>query len=87
LTFINLSKGYEIGHNMWATSGRGKYICQNYIAVRPPSGTPLDPLTSYAVPWFCRRKSPRRARKRRRGRPTSRCASICRRKISCLAKS
>lgn len=37
------------GYNMWATTGRGKYICDNHIAVRPTNGKPLNHKTTYAV--------------------------------------
>jgi pimeloyl-ACP methyl ester carboxylesterase len=41
--------GRKSGYNMWATTGQGKYICPNYIAVRPTTGKPLEAATTYAV--------------------------------------
>jgi hypothetical protein len=43
--------GYGEGHSfgMAITTGRGKYICQNNIALRPADGAPLRPGATYAV--------------------------------------
>lgn len=54
LEFLNIDKassgyGNSVALNMFATSARGKYICENSIAVRPRVGAPLSPKTTYAV--------------------------------------
>lgn len=54
LQFLNIDKkstdyGKGPGMSMFATTGQGKYICGNYIAVRPNAGRPLTSLTTYAV--------------------------------------
>lgn len=43
--------GNRVGLKWKANTGRGRYICQNWMAVRPGRdwGTPLDPDTTYAV--------------------------------------
>jgi hypothetical protein len=43
--------GYGEGHSfgMAITTGRGKYICQNNIALRPADGAPLRAGATYAV--------------------------------------
>jgi len=41
--------GTRRGLSILVDSGRNKYICNNYIAVRPPNGDPLVPGHSYAV--------------------------------------
>ena len=52
--FLNIDKkstgyGKGVGMTMFATTARGKYICQNVIALRPNIGSPLMPETTYAV--------------------------------------
>ena len=52
--FLNIDKsspgyGKGVGMTMFATTARGKYICQNVIALRPNIGSPLLPKTTYAV--------------------------------------
>lgn len=54
MQIVNIDKsspdyGQSAGFNMWATTGRGKYICYNHVAIRPTTGRPLAPLTTYAV--------------------------------------
>jgi len=54
LDFLDIDKsspgyGKGVGYSMWATTARGKYICQNYIAVRPQIGQPLAFQTTHAV--------------------------------------
>ena len=52
--FLNIDKkspgyGKGVGMSMFATTARGRYICQNVIALRPNIGSPLLPSTTYAV--------------------------------------
>ena len=54
LDFLNIDQaspgyGQGVAYSMWATTGRGKYICHNHIAVRPAIGRPLLSQTTYAV--------------------------------------
>ena len=54
IEFLNIDKsspgyGKGVAYAMWATTGRGKYICSNHIAIRPAVGQPLRPKTTYAV--------------------------------------
>jgi pimeloyl-ACP methyl ester carboxylesterase len=54
IDFVNITKsspayGQGVGWSMFATTGGGKYICPNYIAVRSSVGRPLAPLTTYAL--------------------------------------
>jgi pimeloyl-ACP methyl ester carboxylesterase len=39
----------DLGFNWNATTGRNAYICNNWMAVRPPRGQPLTPGHTYAV--------------------------------------
>ncbi len=41
--------GKGVGLTMFADQNRAKYICQNYITLRPTIGDPLAPGTTYAV--------------------------------------
>ncbi len=45
------SPGYGMGGNIsvFTTSGRGRYICQNWMSVRPQAGWPLRAGDTYAV--------------------------------------
>ncbi len=45
------SDGYGNGWSfgMFVTTGRGKYICQNWMALKPADGSPLRHATTYAV--------------------------------------
>ncbi len=52
--FLNIDKkspgyGKGVGMTMFATTARGKYICQNVVALRPNIGSPLLAKTTYAV--------------------------------------
>ena len=52
--FLNIQQGATnygkgVGMSMFATTGRGKYICHNTVAVRPNIGSPLETGTTYAV--------------------------------------
>jgi predicted esterase len=54
LDFVNIDKaspgyGQGVGWSMFATTGGGKYICPNFISIRPPVGRPLAAKTTYAV--------------------------------------
>jgi pimeloyl-ACP methyl ester carboxylesterase len=54
LDFLNIDKaspgyGQGVGWSMYATTGGGKYICPNFIAIRPSVGRPLAAKTTYAV--------------------------------------
>ncbi|MFH1130979.1 MAG: hypothetical protein V1754_06565 [Pseudomonadota bacterium] len=54
LRFVNIDKnskeyGSGVGFSMIANSSRRKYICENWIAVKPSTGRPLSPSTTYAV--------------------------------------
>jgi predicted esterase len=41
--------GNPVGLSMFASSNRGKYICDNWISVKPTLGRPLEAGTTYAV--------------------------------------
>jgi hypothetical protein len=41
--------GQRLGFQFYTTDGGNKYICPNYLAVRPPRGQPLKPGGVYAV--------------------------------------
>lgn len=52
--FIDITKGSPgyakgVGLLLGASTGRGKYICQNWMNVRPTVGQPLRAKTTYAV--------------------------------------
>jgi pimeloyl-ACP methyl ester carboxylesterase len=51
--FVNITpgEGYGRGSSLgwFVTTGRGKYVCQNYMTVRAPWSQPLDPGQTYAV--------------------------------------
>ncbi len=54
LQFVNITPthadyGKGPGFSMYASTSRGKYICENFITVRPHVGQPLAPSTTYAV--------------------------------------
>ncbi len=56
LRFLNIDKssagyGDGVAYNMFVTSGRNSYICNNYITLRPSLkyGVQLRPKTTYAV--------------------------------------
>ena len=56
LRFINIDKasagyGDGVAYNMFVTTGRGSYICNNYLTIRPSLryGVQLRPKTTYAV--------------------------------------
>lgn len=54
LQYLNIDKqsaayGNSISLTMFASTGRGKYICPNHIVLRPTAGNPLLPKTTYAV--------------------------------------
>jgi len=41
--------GDRLGMAYYVTNGRNKYICPNYVALRPPRGAPLRPRSTYGV--------------------------------------
>ncbi|HUU01437.1 MAG TPA: hypothetical protein VM425_08370 [Myxococcota bacterium] len=45
------SPNYGLGTSisMFATTARGAYICQNWMAIKPMNGYPLRPATTYAL--------------------------------------
>jgi hypothetical protein len=45
--YMGYGEGMSFG--MSITTGRGRYICQNFIALRPADGSPLRPGATYAV--------------------------------------
>ncbi|MCA9670058.1 MAG: hypothetical protein KC503_30895 [Myxococcales bacterium] len=52
--FVDIDKssprfGQGVSLFMFASTGQGKYICSNWIGVRPGIGSPLSPNTTYAV--------------------------------------
>ncbi len=55
MLFVNIdpsSPGYGDRHSGWgfsASTGAGRYICQNWLAIRPMGGYPLRHRTTYAV--------------------------------------
>ncbi|MCC6748066.1 MAG: hypothetical protein IT371_10435 [Deltaproteobacteria bacterium] len=54
IQFYNIDKassgyGNGVGLFMFASTSRGKYICDNWFAVRPTIGVPLAPKTTYAL--------------------------------------
>jgi hypothetical protein len=52
LQFIDVTDpaaGRAVGWSRFYTDGRTNYICDNYVAVRPPEGSPLEPGHTYAV--------------------------------------
>lgn len=57
LLFLNITKGAEqygkdIGYVWSASSAGGKYLCENWLTVRPGTGSPLTPGATYAVMMF-----------------------------------
>jgi pimeloyl-ACP methyl ester carboxylesterase len=46
---IDLSSGNDLGLYWSATTGRGAYVCNNSIAIRPRQGEPYQPGKKYAV--------------------------------------
>jgi len=54
LYFVNIDRdspgyGNRVAMRWSVTTGRGKFICPRYMAVRPAWSTPLEPDTTYAV--------------------------------------
>jgi hypothetical protein len=43
------SKGTNVGWRRFYTDARTNYICENFVAVQPPEGSPLEPGHTYAV--------------------------------------
>jgi hypothetical protein len=46
---VDLSTGNDLGLYWSATTGRGAYVCNNSIAIRPRQGEPYQPGKKYAV--------------------------------------
>jgi hypothetical protein len=49
LKFVDLTTQRELGWQRYYTPARTSYICDNFIAVQPPLGSPLQPEHTYAV--------------------------------------
>jgi hypothetical protein len=49
LRFVDLTGGFDLGFAWSATTGRGAYICNNSVAVRPSDGAPLVAGHTYAM--------------------------------------
>jgi hypothetical protein len=52
LQFIDVTdptKGYSVGWQRFYTDARTNYVCDNFVAVQPPMGRPLEPGHTYAV--------------------------------------
>jgi len=51
--FVDLTAGpdmgRELGLSIWMTNGRNRYICSNYVSVRPGAGASLTPGHTYGV--------------------------------------
>ena len=43
------SKGTNVGWRRFYTDARTAYICDNFVSVQPPEGSPLEPGHTYAV--------------------------------------
>lgn len=43
------SRGRRPRARFFATTDRGRYVCPNWLGIRPTEGSPLDPLSTYAV--------------------------------------
>jgi hypothetical protein len=43
------AKGRNVGWQRFYTSARTAYVCDNWVAVQPPTGSPLEPGHTYAV--------------------------------------
>lgn len=43
------AKGRSVGWQRFYTDARTSYICDNFVAVQPPTGSPLEPGHTYAV--------------------------------------
>lgn len=43
------AKGFSVGWSRFYTDARTNYICDDFVAVRPPFGHPLEPGHTYAV--------------------------------------
>ena len=52
LQFIDVTdpaKGHSVGWRRFYTDARTHYVCDNFVAVQPPLGRPLEPGHTYAV--------------------------------------
>jgi hypothetical protein len=52
LQFVDVTdpaKGRSVGWRRFYTDARTNYICDNFVAVQPPFGSPLEPGHTYAV--------------------------------------
>lgn len=49
LVDVTAGAGNDLGFSWSATTGRGSYICANYLSLRPSMGEPLKPGHTYAV--------------------------------------
>src|SRR6185369_10796518 len=45
----NPTKARRLGWQRFYTDGRTNYVCDNFLAVQPPVGAPLEPGHTYAV--------------------------------------
>jgi hypothetical protein len=43
------AKGHSVGWQRFYTDARTNYVCDNFVAVQPPMGRPLEPGHTYAV--------------------------------------
>lgn len=43
------AQGRNVGWQRFYTDGRSAYVCDNFVAVQPPTGSPLEPGHTYAV--------------------------------------
>ncbi len=43
------AKGTSVGWRRFYTDARTNYICENFVSVQPPEGSPLEPGHTYAV--------------------------------------
>jgi predicted esterase len=43
------AQGRNVGWQRFYTDGRSNYVCDNFVAVQPPTGSPLEPGHTYAV--------------------------------------
>jgi predicted esterase len=43
------AEGRNVGWQRFYTDGRSNYVCDNFVAVQPPTGSPLEPGHTYAV--------------------------------------
>lgn len=49
VVYVNLTRNRYLGSNIRYSPSKGKYICQNYMTVRPARSTPLEHGETFAV--------------------------------------